>query len=105
MIPAPGQPPFEAATASITPHSPDEVNTANDGRGPLLLIMGGQDHTVPETITKSTLKQYRGSYAVTDLLEFEDRGHSLTIDAGWQEIAETCLEWLEKQSLNPTTTS
>jgi len=104
-IPAPGKPLFEAAAANFSLHSPAAVDTANDDRGPLLLIMGGQDHTVPEAITKSTLKQYRGSYAVTDLLEFEDRGHSLTIDAGWQEIAETCLEWLEKQSLNPTPTS
>jgi predicted esterase len=51
------------------------VNTGNEGRGPLLLTMGKQDHTVPE-VTKSTLKQYRHSDAVTDLEEF-DRGHSL----------------------------
>ena len=49
--------------------------------------MGGKDHTVPEAITKSTLKQYKHSYAVTELLEFEDRGHSLTIDRGWREVA------------------
>ena len=99
VIPAPGQPLFEAATANITPHSPDEVNTANEGRGPLLLIMGGQDHTVPKAITKSTLKQYRHSSAVTDLEEFEDRGHSLTIDSGWREVADTCLAWLATQGL------
>ena len=100
-IPAPGKPLFEAAAANFSLHSPAAVNTGNDDRGPLLLVMGGQDHTVPESITKSTLKQYRGSYAVTDLLEFEDRGHSLTIDSGWQEVARACLEWLEKQSLSP----
>ena len=50
------------------------MNTANSGRGPLLLIMGGQDHTVPEVITKATLKQYRHSDAVTELGEFADRG-------------------------------
>jgi hypothetical protein len=61
--------------------------------------MGGKDHTVPEAITKSTLKQYRHSSAVTDLVEFVDRGHSLTIDAGWREVAEACLGWLEKQGL------
>ena len=61
--------------------------------------MGGKDHTVPEAITKSTLKQYRDSFAVTELLEFEDRGHSLVIDSGWKEVATTCLEWLEKQGL------
>jgi len=61
--------------------------------------MGGQDHTVPETITKATVKQYRHSSAVTDLLEFADRGHSLTIDAGWREVADGCLNWLAEQGL------
>ena len=96
-IPSPARPLFEAATAAFSPHSPAEVNTANEERGPLLLTMGGKDHTVPEAITKSTLKQYRHSDAVTDLVEFADRGHSLTIDSGWPEVAEACLGWLTKQ--------
>jgi pimeloyl-ACP methyl ester carboxylesterase len=86
-IPAPGRPLFEAATANFSPHSPAKVDTDNAERGPLLLIMGGRDHTVPESITKSTLKQYRHSTAVTDLVEFPDRGHSLTIDSGWRAVA------------------
>jgi pimeloyl-ACP methyl ester carboxylesterase len=102
-IPAPGKPLFEAAVANFSLHSPAKVNTGNDDRGPLLLIMGGRDHTVPEAITKATLKQYRGSDAVTELLEFADRGHSLTIDSGWSEVAEACLSWLEAQHLAPVT--
>jgi alpha-beta hydrolase superfamily lysophospholipase len=98
-IPAPGKPLFEAAAANFALHSPAKVNTANSGRGLLLLIMGGQDHTVPEVITKATLKQYRHSSAVTDLEEFADRGHSLTIDSGWREVADVCLAWLAKQGL------
>jgi hypothetical protein len=54
---------------------------------------------VPEAITKSTLKQYRHSPAVTDIMEFPDRGHSLTIDSGWREVAEASLSWIEKQGL------
>jgi hypothetical protein len=98
-IPAPGKPLFEASGANFSPHSPAKVETDNAGRGPLLLIAGGKDHTVPETITKSTLKQYRHSEAVTDFHEFDDRGHSLTIDSGWRDVAEYCLGWLEKQGL------
>jgi pimeloyl-ACP methyl ester carboxylesterase len=98
-IPGPGRPLFEAAFAAFSRHSPDEVDTANTDRGPLLLIAGGEDHTVPEAVTKSTLKQYHGSTAVTDFLEFPDRGHSLTIDNGWRDIAGASLEWLEKQGL------
>ncbi len=98
-IPAPGKPLFEAAAANFSLHSPAKVNTANEGRGPLLLIMGGRDNTVPEVITKATVKQYRHSSAVTDLEEFVDRGHSLTIDSGWREVADACLAWLAKQGL------
>jgi pimeloyl-ACP methyl ester carboxylesterase len=98
-IPAPGKPLFEAAAANFNPHSPAKVDTDNSGRGPLLLIMGGKDHTVPEAVTKATLKQYRHSDAVTDLVEFPDRAHSLTIDHGWQDVADKCLAWLAEQGL------
>ncbi|MCH5676882.1 alpha/beta hydrolase [Streptomyces gilvus] len=98
-IPAPGKPLFEAAAANFSPHSPAKVDTGNDSRGPLLLITGGRDHTVPGAVTRSTLKQYRHSTAVTDLREFPDRGHSLTIDGGWRAVADTCLEWLGQQGL------
>ena len=98
-IPAPGKPLFEAAAANFDPHSPAKVATDNSGRGPLLLIMGGQDHTVPEAVTKATLKQYRHSDAVTDILEFPDRAHSLTIDHGWRDVADASLTWLAKQGL------
>lgn len=93
------RPLFEAAAANFSLHSPAKVDTDNEQRGPLLLIMGGKDNTVPEAITKSTLKQYRHSTAVTDLVEFADRGHSLTIDRGWGEVADACLARLDKQGL------
>ncbi|GGM04168.1 alpha/beta hydrolase [Dactylosporangium sucinum] len=98
-IPAPGKPLFEAAAANFDPHSPAKVDTANEMRGPLLLISGGRDHTVPETVTRATLKQYRHSDAVTDLIDFPDRAHSLTIDHGWREVADTCLSWLGRNGL------
>jgi pimeloyl-ACP methyl ester carboxylesterase len=98
-VPAPGKPLFEAAAANFNPHSPAKVDTGNESRGPLLLIMGGRDHTVPEAVTRATLKQYRHSDATTDILEFADRAHSLTIDHGWGEVADACLSWLDKQGL------
>ncbi|MFG1604907.1 alpha/beta hydrolase [Actinoplanes sp. NPDC049265] len=98
-IPSPGKPLFEAAAANFDPHSPAKVDTANELRGPLLLMMGGRDHTVPEAITRATLKQYRHSDAVTDIVEFADRAHSLTIDHGWREVANTALAWLRQHSL------
>ncbi len=98
-IPAPGKPLFEAAAANFDPHSPAKVDTANESRGPLLLIMGGKDHTVPDAVTRATLKQYRHSSAVTDILEFPDRAHSLTIDSGWRDVADAGLAWLKGQAL------
>ena len=97
-IPSPNQPLFEAALATVTPKSPAAVNTKNGSRGPLLLIAGGKDHTVPAVITKHTLKLYR-SGAVTDFQEFPDRGHSLCLDSGWREVAQHSLDWLNKQGL------
>lgn len=75
------------------------MNTANDTRGPLLLISGTADHTVPDVVTRSTLKQYRDSTAVTELKQFEGRGHSLIIDSGWKDIADAVLSWLKTNGL------
>jgi esterase/lipase len=68
-------------------------------RGPLLLISGLEDHTVPDVTTRSTLKQYRHSTAVTELKQFEGRGHSLTIDGGWREVADAVLTWLKDKGI------
>jgi pimeloyl-ACP methyl ester carboxylesterase len=100
-IPAPGRPLFEAALANLTPNSPAQVDTANSHRGPLLLIAGEKDHTVPPVVTRSTLRQYRHSSAVTELKELPGRGHSLTIDSGWREVADTSLAWLAGQAQGP----
>jgi len=96
-VPSPGKPLFEAAAANLVPRSPAKVNTGNKTRGPLLLIAGGHDHTVPAAIVRSTRKLYHKSPAVTDLREFNDRGHSLTIDHGWREIADEALSWLAQR--------
>ena len=98
-IPSPGRPLFEAAAANFSPQSPARVDTDNPSRGPLLLTAGGQDHTVPPAITRSTLKLYRKSPAVTDYREFAGKGHSLALDTGWQEVADFVLGWLEQHSL------
>ena len=94
-IPSPARPLFEAAAANFSLHSPAKVETKKEDRGPLLLVSGLEDHTVPDKVTRSTLKQYRDSTAVTELEQFEGRGHSLTVDSGWKDVAEAVLEWLK----------
>lgn len=96
-MPAPGRPLFQAATATLNPNAATKVNVANSSRGPLLLIAGEKDNTIPPVIVKSTLKRYRNSGAVTEYKEFAGRGHSLVIDSGWQELAEYSLAWLQEK--------
>ena len=98
-IPSPARPLFQAAAANFALHSEAKVATDNSDRGPLLLISGTADHTVPDVVTRSTLKQYRDSTAVTELKQFEGRGHSLTIDSGWPQVADDILAWLHAHAL------
>lgn len=100
-IPSPARPLFQAATANFVMHSQAAVDTAREDRGPLLLLSGTADHTVPDVVTRSTFKQYRDSAAVTELKQFEGRGHSLTIDSGWKDVADAVLAWLGEQKLQP----
>jgi alpha-beta hydrolase superfamily lysophospholipase len=98
-MPAPGRPLFQAATATFNPNAATKIKISNPSRGPLLLISGLADNTVPPVMVKSTLRAYRKSSAVTEYKEFANRGHSLTIDSGWKEIAEFVLEWLKGKGL------
>jgi non-heme chloroperoxidase len=98
-IPGPGRPLFEASTANISKTSPAAVDTKNSNRGPLLIVGGGKDHTVPEVVAEAAYKLYSGSNATTDYQVFADRGHSLVFDHGWREIAEYTLAWLERQGI------
>jgi alpha-beta hydrolase superfamily lysophospholipase len=98
-IPSPARPLFQAAAANFVMHSQAKVNTDNASRGPLLLISGLEDHTVPDVVTRSTLKQYRDSTATTELQQFEGRGHSLTVDSGWRDVADAVLDWLRANGL------
>jgi pimeloyl-ACP methyl ester carboxylesterase len=98
VIPSPARPLFEAAFANFFPKSPAKVDVGNSERGPLLFVSGRQDHTVPDVVTRAAFKLYRQSSAVTELQQF-DRGHSLTVDRGWREIAQACLDWLRGKNL------
>jgi fermentation-respiration switch protein FrsA (DUF1100 family) len=98
-MPGPGRLLFQAATATFNPNSATKVNLTNASRGPLLLVSGEKDHTVPPVMVKSNLKAYSKSPAITEFKEFAGRGHSLTIDSGWRELAEYSLAWLKGKGL------
>ncbi|KAA0100560.1 alpha/beta hydrolase [Mycolicibacterium sp. P1-5] len=96
-IPGPGRPLFEDATANFHKDSPAKVDTHLIDRGPLLLTSGSQDHTVPFKVTKEVHDLYLKGGSDTEFHEFEGRGHSLTIDAGWRDVADVALEWLARK--------
>ena len=100
-IPGPGKPLFEASAANFKKSSPAAVDTRKPDRGPLLIIGGGHDHTVPEVVARAAYNLYSGSTAVTDYHVFPDRCHSLVLDHGWREIADYTLSWLARQDLPP----
>ena len=99
-IPGPGRPLFEDATANFVKDSPATIDTHAAERGPLLLVSGTEDHTVPRSVTVAVAKLYEGGPSTTEYREIAGRGHSLTIDAGWPEVADLTLAWLREQGLH-----
>jgi non-heme chloroperoxidase len=95
-VPASGLPLFQAATANLNPWTEAKVNSRNPDRGPLLIIDGDKDHTVPPAIAKASFKKQKRNEGVTEYAEIAGRGHALTIDGGWREVAETALEFVKR---------
>ena len=95
-VPASGAPLFQAATANLNPWTEAKVDTKNPERGPLLIISGEKDNTVPWAIANASFKRQRRNGAVTEIVELQGRGHSLTIDSGWLEVAETALGFVRR---------
>jgi non-heme chloroperoxidase len=95
-VPAPGEPLFQAAAANLNPWTEAKVDTKNPDRGPLLIIDGELDHTVPWAIANASYKQQAGNPGVTEIVKIAGRGHSLTIDGGWRDVADTALEFVQR---------
>jgi pimeloyl-ACP methyl ester carboxylesterase len=95
-VAAPGAPLFQAAAANLNPWTEAKVDRKNPERGPLLLISGGNDHTVPWAITNASFKKQRHNEGVTEIVEIPNRGHALTIDGGWREVADTALAFVKR---------
>jgi non-heme chloroperoxidase len=96
-VPASGAPIFQAAAANLNPWTEVKVKSKNPDRGPLLIISGEQDHTVPPSIANASYKkQARNKKGVTELKAMPGRGHSLTIDHGWREVADTSLKFVQR---------
>ena len=95
-VPTPGEPLFEAAFANLNPWTEVKVDTKNPKRGPLLILDGEKDHVVPWAIANASYKRQRRNDGVTEIMKVPGRGHALTIDHGWQEVADITLAFVQK---------
>jgi pimeloyl-ACP methyl ester carboxylesterase len=95
-VPASGAPLFQAAAANLNPWTEAKVDTKNPERGPMLIVSGQKDHTVPWSIANASYKKQKRNEGVTEIVEMPNRGHALTIDSGWREVADTALAFVKR---------
>ncbi|MBF5042251.1 alpha/beta hydrolase [Aggregicoccus sp. 17bor-14] len=98
-VPAPGMALFQMAFANLNPRTEAHVDTRRSDRGPLLVVSGERDHTVPWAIAHASYGRYKHNPNPTRLVKIPGRGHSLTIDHGWQEVADTVLRFLDENAV------
>jgi pimeloyl-ACP methyl ester carboxylesterase len=95
-VATPGEPLFQAASANLNPWSEARVDSGNPQRGPMLIIAGDRDHAVPWSIAYAAYKKQARNEGLTEIIEIPNRGHSLTIDAGWREVAAKALDFAQR---------
>jgi non-heme chloroperoxidase len=95
-VPASGRPLFQAATANLNPWTEAKVDTENPRRGPLLILSGEKDNTVPWAIANASFKRQEHNPGVTEIAEMPNRGHALTVDSGWREVADRSLAFIQR---------
>jgi pimeloyl-ACP methyl ester carboxylesterase len=95
-VAGPGEVLFQAASANLNPWTEARVDSTNPERGPMLVISADSDHTVPWAIANASYKKQKRNTGVTEIVKMPGRGHSLTIDTGWREVAEKALEFAER---------
>ena len=95
-VPASGAPLFQAATANLNPWTEVKVDTRNPDRGPLLIVSGEKDNTVPWAIANASFKLQKRNQGVTEIIEVPGRGHALTIDDGWRDVATIALDFMRR---------
>jgi pimeloyl-ACP methyl ester carboxylesterase len=95
-VAAPGVALMQMANANVNPWTEAKVDTKNPDRGPLLILDGEKDHTVPWAIANASYKRQRRNEGVTEIEKIPNRGHALTIDSGWREVAERALAFIKR---------
>jgi non-heme chloroperoxidase len=101
-VACPGAPLFQVATANFRPGGDTKVDLAQSERGPMLFISGEKDHLVTWSMANAAAKRWQKHSSVpTEITELPNRGHSLILDNGWQEVADTILDFLDRHGVKP----
>jgi alpha-beta hydrolase superfamily lysophospholipase len=95
-VPGSGAPVFQTATANLNPWTEVRVDTENPDRGPLLIVSGEMDNTIPWAMANSSYKRQRRNPGITEIVEMPGRGHTLTVDSGWREVAGKALAFVNR---------
>ena len=96
-VPASGAPLFQAATANLNPWTEAKAEHMNADRGPMLIVSGQNDNTAPHAIVAAIYNQQKkNEHHPTEFVELANRGHALTIDSGWREVADTALTFIRR---------
>src|SRR5262249_46227721 len=95
-VPGAGEPLFQAAAANINPWTEASVDWKNPQRGPMLIVSADSDQTVPWAIANAAYKKQKNNTSTTEIVKMTRRGHALTIDAGWRDVAATVLGFVKR---------
>jgi non-heme chloroperoxidase len=95
-VPGAGAPVFQAAVANFNPWTEAQVDSENPERGPMLIVSADRDHTVPVAISRAAFKLQQRNPGVTEIVEMPGRGHALTVDHGWRDVADTALAFIRR---------
>lgn len=92
---------FQVAFSALDRRSPFEIDFANPGRAPLLLIAGKEDHIVPASLNRANHTRYRDAPTPVDFVEFPGRTHWIIAQDGWEEVASHAADWIDTHALHP----
>jgi pimeloyl-ACP methyl ester carboxylesterase len=95
-VAGPGVSLMQMAYANLNPRTEAKLDPKNPDRGPLLIIEGEVDHTVAPAIANAAFKRQRHNPGITEFEKVPNRGHSLTIDSGWREVADRALAFVKR---------
>jgi pimeloyl-ACP methyl ester carboxylesterase len=95
-VPGSGAPVFQTATANLNPWTEVRVDTENPERGPLLIMSGEMDNTIPWSMANASFKRQKKNPGITEIVEMPGRGHTLTVDSGWREVASKALSFVNR---------